>query len=145
MAELALPKPLSEDVQKAFEAIRKQHDLRALDEEESGGGSDNLPNGVYGFTYSPAQENYPLFNRRDLRSYEGHKLADGSLFLLGFLTAAEKQTFDSASGEATIHLFAEPEGEAKEMVRVPMTRVLGAVEHSQRGNQGLEVKVSAAS
>jgi len=142
MAEVTIPEPLSDDVQKAFEAIRKEHALRELNEVESGDGIDNLPNGVFGFTYSPAQENFPLFNRRDLRSYEGHKLSDGSAILLGFLTADEKKSFDTTSGNETIHLFAEPEGEANLLVRVPMTRVLGSVEHSQRGNKGVELSIS---
>ncbi len=88
-----------------------------------------------------AVENFPLFKERDLRTYEGHKLADGSVHVLGFLTAAEKQTADEASGTGTIHLFAEPKDNATELVCIPMKRVKRSVEHSQRGNKGLEIEL----
>jgi hypothetical protein len=144
MAELQDPEPLAEDVQRAFEAIRAARKLRALTEDESGDGVDNLPNGVYGFTYSPALENFPLFKDRDLRSYEGHKLVDGGVVLLGFLTAADKKLFEETKETATIHLFAEPKDDADELVSVPMSRVLGHVEYSQRGDKGLELSVSSS-
>ena len=141
MADLQNPEPLAQDVQRAFEEIRAAHQLRPVTDDESGDGVDNLPNGVYGFTYSPALENFPLFKDRDLRSYEGHKLSDGSVVLLGFLTAADKKSFDGTAETATIHLFAEPKDDADELVSVPMSRVLGHVEYSQRGDQGLELTV----
>ena len=141
MAKLTNPESLAADVQQAFETLRSDHELRSVTDEESGTGIDRLATGVYGFTYSPAVENFPLFKERDLRCYEGHKLADGSVFLLGFLTAAEKQTADNASATGQIHLFAEPKDDATELVRIPMTRVKRSVEHSQRGNNGLEIEL----
>lgn len=144
MAELQNPGSLTQDIQRAVDEIRSAHQLRPLTEDESGDGVDNLPRGVYGFTYSPALENFPLFQARDLRCYEGHKLADGSVVLLGFLTAEEKQKLENATENTTIHLFAEPTGDVDELVSVPMSRVLGHVEYSQRGGKGLELSVSSA-
>lgn len=144
MAQLQDPEPLTADVERAFEEIRASHGLRPLTEEESGSGVDQLPNGVYGFTYSPALENFPLFRGRDLRSYEGHKLADGSVLLLGFLTAEEKNVLDTTSESAIIHLFPEPKGDATDLVIVPMSRVLDHVEYSQRSGKGLELTVAPA-
>lgn len=144
MAELQNPGSLNQDILRAVDEIRSAHQLRPLTEDESGDGVDNLPRGVYGFTYSPALENFPLFQARDLRCYEGHKLADGSVVLLGFLTAEEKQKLENATENTTIHLFAEPTGDVDELVSVPMSRVLGHVEYSQRGGKGLELSVSSA-
>ncbi len=141
MAKLTNPESMDADVQQAFETLRTEHKLRPVTDEESGTGVDRLAKGVYGFTYSPAVENFPLFKERDLRTYEGHKLADGSVHVLGFLTAAEKQTADEASGTGTIHLFAEPKDDATELVRIPMKRVKRSVEHSQRGDKGLEIEL----
>lgn len=145
MANLQNPEPLAQDVIRAFEEIRSAHELRPVTDEESGSGIDNLPAGVYGFTYSPALENFPLFKERDLRNYEGHKLKDGSVVILGFLTPDDKRTFEETTENATIHLFAEPKGDANELVNVPMSRVAGHVEYSQRGAMGLELTISAAS
>jgi len=144
MTKLQNSESLAQDQQRVVDEIRSARKLRPLTEDESGDGVDNLPKGVYGFTYSPALENFPLFKDRDLRCYEGHKLPDGSVVLLGFLTAKEKQTFENTAEKATIHLFAEPTGDVDELVSVPMNRVLGHVEYSQRGGKGLELSVSAA-
>ena len=144
MADLQNPDSLTQDVQRAFEEIRSAHQLRPLTEDESGDGVDNLPKGVYGFTYSPALENFPLFKARDLRCYEGHKLADGSVVLLGFLTADEKQKLENTAEKATIHLFAEPTGDVDELVSLPMSRILSHVEYSQRGGKGLEVSIGSS-
>lgn len=124
-----------------LEKRRSTRGLRALSEEESGSGHERLPAGVYGFTYSPCEDNFPLFNRRDLRSYETHKLKDGSVVLLGFLTASDKNELDGGK-TANLHLFAEPKDDAAELVEVPLARVVKHVEASQRKGTGLEIQVS---
>jgi hypothetical protein len=139
MAKLTNPEPLSQEVTQELERIRSAHRLRALTNTESGSGVSRLPNGVYGFTYSPAEENFPLFNDRDLRSFEGHKLDDGSIFLLGFLTPEDKASFEKAGAGPTIHLFPEPKGSAVQLVRVPLARIARHVENSVRKGTGLEL------
>lgn len=140
MAKLMDPEPLSPELQREFEAIRSAENLRALTDEEDGAGSDRLPNGVYGFTYSPCADNFPLFKDRDLRSYETHKLADGSLVLLGFLNTDEKKHL-AATGVSTLHLFSEPKDKANLLVQVPLRRIRSHVENSQRGDSGLVIEV----
>lgn len=144
MARLTNPEPLSPETNRAFEELRSARALRGLTEEESGGGVDRLPGGVYGFTYSPAADNFPLFREREIRSYESHKLSDGSVLLLGFLTPRDRETFERGNSEARIHLFSEPSGEASELVSVPMSRITGHVENSHRGSGGLELAIGKA-
>src|SRR3990172_5086951 len=115
MAELTNPEPLSQEVNRELERVRAAHRLRALTDTESGSGVNRLPHGVFGFTYSPAEDNFPLFNDRDLRSFEGHKLEDESIFLLGFLTPEEKAALEKPGSEAAIHLFPEPNGGADQL------------------------------
>jgi hypothetical protein len=103
-----------------------------------------LPNGVYGFTYSPVEENFPLFNDRDLRSFEGHKLEDSSIFLLGFLTPEDKDAFEKTGAGPTIHLFPEPKGKADQLVRVPLRRIVRHGENSVRKGTGLELLLRPA-
>ncbi len=126
-----------------FASLRAEYKLRELTDEEEGTGADHLPPGVFGFTYSPAEEDFPFFKSREIRTYECHKLEDGSVVLLGFLTGTDKEAFESGREEASIQLFGEPKDDANELVRVPMARVIGHVEHSQRGGKGLELKVKA--
>lgn len=139
MANLTNPEPLSQEMNRELERIRAAHRLRALTDTESGGGVNRLPNGVYGFTYSPVEDNFPLFNDRDLRSFESHKLEDGNILLLGFLTSEEKETFEKRGSEAAIHLFPEPKGNADQLVRVPLARIARHVENSARKGTGLEL------
>jgi hypothetical protein len=128
-------------IEKQLEELRAKNQVRPLTEEESGNGIDHLPNGVYGFTYSPLLDNYPLFKVRDLRSYESHKLPDGSALLLGFVTEGESMQLEAGRESVTLHLFAEPTAEASRFVAVPTAHVLSHVEHSQRTDKGLEIKV----
>lgn len=144
MAKLTNPEPLKQELTRELERIRSAHRLRALTDSESGSGVKRLPNGVFGFTYSPAEDNFPLFNDRDLRSFEGHKLEDGSIFLLGFLTPEEKNALEKAGAEPTIHLFPEPKGSADQLVRVPLARVVRHVENSARKGTGLELLLRQA-
>ncbi len=58
----------------AQETLRQTHKVRLVTAAEEGGGVNALPAGVYGFTYSPALVNAPLFTTRRYRSYETHKL-----------------------------------------------------------------------
>lgn len=146
MAQLSNPVPLTEEIQRQFEKARAAHALRPLTEDESGSGVERLPDGVYGFTYSPAEPNFPLFRQRDLRSFETHKLADSSVFLLGFLTAEEKTGFDaSQAARLTLHLFPEPKGDAIHLASIPMNRVLSHVENSAREGKGLVLEIGPTS
>jgi hypothetical protein len=144
MAKLTNPEPLPLEAQRAFEEIRRRHGLRALAEDENGTGVDGLPGGVYGFTYSAMETNFPLFSDRDLRSFETHKLTDGSVFLLGFLTPDETEAFEKTQS-TTIHLFPEPHGAADRLVRVPALRVQSHVENSARKGTGLELRIGPRS
>jgi len=144
MAKLTNPEPLTQELTQELERIRSAHRLRALTDAESGSGVNRLPNGVYGFTYSPAEDNFPLFNDRDLRSFEGHKLEDGRIFLLGFLAAEDKEAFEKRGAGPTIHLFPEPKGKAVQLVRVPLVRIVRHVENSVRKGTGLELLLRPA-
>jgi len=139
MAKLTNPEPLPQEATQELERLRSAHRLRALTDSESGSGVNRLPNGVFGFTYSPVEENFPLFNDRDLRSFEGHKLEDRSIFLLGFLTPEDKVAFEKTGEGPTIHLFPEPKGSASHLVRVPLARIVRHTENSVRKGTGLEL------
>ena len=128
-------------VEKQFEELRANHKVRIVSEEEDGTGINNLPGGVYGFTYSPAADNFPLFKKRVLRSYESHKLSDGTAILLGFITEGESLQMSAGRESVTIHLFPEPQEEAINLTLVPMTRVTSHKEHSNRSETGLELQL----
>ncbi len=59
------------------ETLRTVHRVRLVEDAEEGTGVNALPDGIYGFTYSPGLPNAPLFAVRRYRSFETHKLASG--------------------------------------------------------------------
>jgi hypothetical protein len=120
------------------EQLRSMRGLRLLESAEEGFAAEHLPNGVFGFTYSPS-EAVPLFMKKTWHSFEVHKLADGTLHLVGFVTAKEaiiaRQT---APGEIT--LFPDPWEDAKELVSVPLVRALPSKKGpSREGGNGLKL------
>lgn len=131
-------------IAKEIEDLRTKHQVRLVTDEEEGTGIDRLPAGVYGFTYSPAADNYPLFVKQELNAYESHKLPDGSALLLGYLTQEETDTLIATKESAVIHLFPNPQGQATSLVVLPIARVQGVKEHSQRSGTGLELRVGPA-
>jgi len=120
------------------EQLRATRALRALESAEEGFAAEHLPNGVYGFTYSPA-EAVPLFTKKTWHSYEVHKLADGTLHLVGFVNAKEAEIVRHSS-PAEITLFPDPWEDAKELVSVPLARAIPSKKGpSREGGNGLKL------
>jgi hypothetical protein len=122
----------------SLEQLRTQHGLRGLEKEEEGFAAERLPNSIYGYTYSPS-EAVPLFAQKTWHSFEVHKLADGSRYLVGFVTRKEAETVRSgASGEIT--LFPDPWEDATELVSIAFARAIPAKKGpSREGGNGLKV------
>ena len=105
------------------EALRAANGVRLVSSVEEGTGVNALPSGVYGFTYSPALPNAPLFAVRRFRSYETHKLANGEIFVIGFATADAAVRLKSEGEEITAQIQPEPDGESTVLVAIPYARV----------------------
>src|SRR6266850_2639751 len=86
------------------EAMRTTHNVRIVTSAEEGMGVNTLPGGVYGFTYSPALPNAPLFAERRFRSYETHKLASGEIYVIGFTDVETAAAVESTGSEQTIQI-----------------------------------------
>jgi hypothetical protein len=106
-----------------IERLRTEHKLRTLLSEEEGIALHNLPAGVYGFSYAPATET-PLFSRKSYHSYEVHRIADGSAFLIAFVTPADAERARSHKVEMDITVYPDPYAEATTLVRLPFDRIL---------------------
>lgn len=105
------------------EALRTVHQVRLVEGAEEGTGVNALPAAVYGFTYSPGLSNAPLFTVRRYRCFETHKLASGEVFVVGFVTREAYGQMTSSTGEVTIQLQPEPEGDATTLVTIPYSRI----------------------
>ena len=105
------------------EQLRTSHCVRTVTSSEEGTGVNELPGGVYGFTYSPGLPNAPLFSVRRYRSYEIHKLANGATFVVAFADEETARQIGAAAGAATVRVQPEPSDAAPVLVEVPYSRI----------------------
>jgi hypothetical protein len=127
----------------AQETLRQTHGVRIVDAAEEGSGVDSLPDGVYGFTYSPGLHNAPLFATRRYRSYETHK-SEGETYLIGFAGADAAQQLESASGELTVVVQPEPDDRATTLVKIPYSRIRQHRQYAAPNQHGFTVTVTRA-
>ncbi len=123
------------------EALRARHQVRALTDSEEGYGVYQLPVGVYGFTYAPLRQDFPLFQTSRLKTFEVHKLADESILLIGFVNEQTARDLEDAAGEISARLFPDVREDAGRLVAVPLSRVNRIKEYSTRETGGLELKI----
>jgi hypothetical protein len=123
------------------QTLRTTHQVRVVAAEEEGMGVNALPAGVYGFTYSPALPNAPLFAERRYRSYETHKLADGEIVMIGFADVDAAASLESREGEQTIQIHPDPEGNASILVQVPYSRMRQNRQHAAPNQNGVTITV----
>lgn len=126
------------------EKLREQYKLRPVTPEEEGLGVNALPNGVYGFTYSPAMENSPLYMERRFRCYETQRLPDGTVSMLGFVSAEDAKKLENQADVVEICVQPEPEEGAEHFVVLPHTRILHHRLVSVRTEHGVTMKVGPA-
>lgn len=126
------------------EALRSTHQVRIVSAAEEGIGVNVLPEGVYGFTYSPALPNAPLFAERRYRSYETHKVAGGEIFVIGFTDIETAAQIETAAGEQTIQIRPEPEGAASVLVKIPYSRIHHHRQYAAPNQHGFTVTLAGS-
>jgi len=104
------------------EALRAGRGLRQLNKDEEGSRVADLAAGVYGFTWSPAFESTPLFAKKSFRNFEFHKLSGGGIELVGYVTADDATRLKSGAGQ--IEVYPDPWEQAKQLVSVPLDRIV---------------------
>ena len=114
--------------------LRSNRNLRALESAEEGFALPALPGGIYGFTYSPNFEETPLFARKSFQAFEFHKMADGAVDLIGYMTAAEAARLRSGEAGIEVHLYPDVWNDAQELVSVPMSRIARSKQRPAREN-----------
>src|SRR5213594_4375312 len=126
------------------QSLRTTHDVRLVTPAEEGTGINALPAGVYGFTYSPALPNAPLFAERRFRSYETHKVAGGEIYVIGFANVETAAAIESASHEQTVQIQPEPDNTASVLVKVPYSRIRQNRQHAAPNQRGFTVTITPA-
>jgi hypothetical protein len=110
--------------------------------DEEGSGVNALPGGVFGYTYSPALANAPLFAVRRYRTYETHKLASGEVFIVGFATLDDAARLESAVEDTTIRMQPQPEDDATTLITIPYSRIRQHRQYAAPNQHGFTVIVA---
>ena len=114
--------------------LRSQRNLRALKTEEEGSPISALPDGIYGFSFSPSFEHTPLFAGKRFRTFEFHKTSEGDVDVVGFATAAEAARVNSDARGFDVHVYPDPWNDATELISIPLARVLHTTQRQAREN-----------
>lgn len=123
-------------------ALRTKHQVRLITIEEEGYDLPRLPDGVYGFTGTLGRRDAPLFRRPITQSYEMHKLLDGTVMLLGYVSPEDAEKLATSKDVVTIRLFPDRQEKAPMLVNLPEHRVVHYRENSQRSGEGLQLDIS---
>jgi len=115
---------MTDSAQLTPESLRARHQLRSLEEAEEGSNIERLPAGVYGFSYAPGQEEVPIFAKPSYHNFEIHKLIDGSVHILGFVTPEVEQALQAGQPGTALELFPAPWETAQVLVTFPVTRIV---------------------
>lgn len=126
----------------AQEGLRATHQVRVITDAEEGTGVNALPAGVYGFTYAPALPNAPIFSVRRFRSFETHKLRDGEVRIIGFVSAGHAKALSSSAADFEIVLQPEPEPGADTLVTIPYPRIRHHRQYAVRTEHGLTLQLA---
>lgn len=104
------------------EQLRTQNRLVPVSKEDEGLSWSKISNGVFGFTYTPADGDGGIFAKDSLLSFEFHKLSDGGLQFLGYTTPefAEKM---KTGNLPEIEMFPVAKDNYNVLVVVPKSRV----------------------
>src|SRR5688500_506828 len=127
------------------ESLRGAHQVRIVTDAQEGTGVNALPGGVHGFTYSPGLLNAPLFAVRRYRSYETHKLPSGEVFIIGFTKLDAARALSTATGELTLQIHPQAEGEYDTLVTIPYSRIRQHRQYSAPNQDGFTVTALPAS
>jgi hypothetical protein len=126
------------------EALRTVHHVRLVDDAEEGTGVNALPDGVYGFTYSPGLSNAPLFAVKRYRAFETHKLASGEVFIIGFITRDTHRLMTDSISDVTVQIQPEPDASADTLVAIPYSRIRQHRQYSAPNQHGFAVTLKPA-
>src|SRR5690606_21928264 len=123
----------------AREALRREHGVRLVTSAEEGFAASDLPEGVYGFTSSPALA-APLFATKRCRNFEVHRLPNGPA-VIGFVTPAEAAQLRSSEEPVTLRLHPDAQDDATVIVSIPYERIVQHRQYSVRNADAVTLQV----
>ncbi|MEW6129252.1 MAG: hypothetical protein AB1757_19585 [Acidobacteriota bacterium] len=125
--------------------IRALNQVRLIEEKDEGMPVNSLPNGTYGFTYSP-QDQSPIFSKRLFQIFEVHKSVDGVAQIIGYVSQDDLKALGQTADEfVSISLYPEPHQSADRVVGIPKSHILEHRGPSRENGNALKLKVEPIS
>lgn len=107
------------------EDLRTQAGVQLVKAENEGFALAKQPNGTYGFSYAPMNE-CPVYQKQPFQVFEVHKRADGSRWIIGYVTPEDDETLNSGREPVDVSVYPEPFEKAQKLVAVDMARSMKA-------------------
>ena len=126
------------------DTARSLHGVRALKVWEEGFDLECLPNGIFGFTYSPGHVDAPVFRCDAEAAFEIHKLPDGRSFLLCYVSEESAAILDTARKDIHLWVFPSKSTEASRLISVPLGRIVRYKDYPPHDGTYLEVQITPA-
>jgi len=127
-----------------LQALRQTNALSLITPDQEGIGLAGLPNGIYGYTYSPAGGETPLFSQKTFQAFEIHKLHDGDVRVLGYVTADEHAQIEGSHDALEFNLYPAPHGESSRIIAVSLSRVVKAKAPSRSDGNYIRMDINPA-
>ena len=125
------------------EQLRAVHGVRPVSGTEEGTGVNQLPGGIYGFTYSPGLPNAPLFAVKRYRSYEIHKLSTGEALVIAFADVdTARQIASSTAADTNVRVRPDPADAADVLVEIPYSRIRHHRQYAAPNQEGFIVTLA---
>jgi hypothetical protein len=124
-----------------IEAIRTRNHLQRVTPELEGLSLAQMPDGIYGYSFSSASAESPLFSTRQFQSFEWHKLQDGTIQVLGFAKPEEAAAVNADREPVDFNLYPDPHGPSNQLVCVPLSRIRRAKPPSRSEGNYLALNV----
>ena len=124
MSSPSIPSPPPSGASEGIEELRHRHGVRPLEPGEEGSQIARLPAGVYGFSHAPGQPEVPLFARKGFHSFEVHKAAGGTEYLIGFVTPKEASDLAARKEGAAVQMSPDPWEGSQTLVNVDASTIV---------------------
>lgn len=107
------------------EQLRATNKVVPVSKEDEGRSWGKISNGVFGFSYTPASKDGGMFAKPSRDVFELHKLADGSLHIVGYTTAEYAQAI-AGKGAVEVELYPNERESYNKLVVLPHARISSA-------------------
>jgi hypothetical protein len=126
------------------DVLRERHKVRPLNEREGDRQLSELPNGIFGFGVpwiEPSSDPKLGRNPSGTAVLEVHKLPNGSVMLVGFISDEDAAKVRDTEGPAEVHLFPAASEEAVTLVGIPAHRIV-EYEHKSSFRNAIYLKLA---